>query len=63
VLGAEPVGTQQRGPDVWVVQPAKRRPDPAGLTFAGWNVIHIGLDDDLDAVVAAHPSVFGQVQR
>jgi len=40
-----------------------RRPDPAPLTFAGWNVIHIGLDDDLDAVVAAHPSVFGQEER
>ncbi|MGH3883003.1 MAG: DEAD/DEAH box helicase [Pseudonocardiaceae bacterium] len=39
------------------------RPDPMPLTFAGWNVIHIGLDDDLDAVVAAHPSVFGQEVR
>ncbi|MGH3907333.1 MAG: DEAD/DEAH box helicase [Pseudonocardiaceae bacterium] len=39
------------------------RPDPASLTFAGWNVIHIGLDDNLDAVLAAHPSVFGQEER
>lgn len=39
------------------------RPDPAVLAFAGWNVIHIRLDEDLETIVAANPAVFGQEVR
>jgi Lhr-like helicase len=48
---------------VVVVDDSTPRPDPRPLTFAGWNVIHVGLDDDLEAVVATHPSVFGRQAR
>jgi hypothetical protein len=38
-------------------------PDPRGATlaFAGWNVVQIRPGDDLAAVVAANPSVFGDL--
>jgi hypothetical protein len=39
------------------------RPDPVDLVFAGWNVIHIRVEDDLDTVVSTNPAVFGQEVR
>jgi hypothetical protein len=39
------------------------RPDPANLVFAGWNVIHVRLDDDLDTIISTNPAVFGQAVR
>ena len=39
------------------------RPDHTGLVFQGWNVIHVGADDDLATVIDANPSVFGQEGR
>lgn len=40
-----------------------QRPDPGVLAFYGWNVVHVRLDDDLEAVVARHPAVFGTEVR
>jgi superfamily II DNA/RNA helicase len=34
--------------------------DTTPLIFGGWNVIHIGPGEDLAAVVAANPGVFGE---
>lgn len=42
---------------------AGHRPDPTALAFAGWNVIHIGPDEDLETIVSANPAVFGQEAR
>lgn len=41
----------------------RHKQDTTPLIFGGWNVIHIGADEDLAAVVAAHPGVFGEAAR
>lgn len=47
-------------PTAVIVQEETEEPrDGTHLVFAGWNVISIGLDEDLAAAVAAHADVFG----
>jgi len=36
------------------------RPDPTGLMFLGWNVIHVHVGDDLERVIAENATVFGE---
>ena len=36
--------------------------DTLGLVMAGWNVIDVPADADLDELVAANPSVFAQAR-
>ncbi|GIE90488.1 DEAD/DEAH box helicase [Actinoplanes regularis] len=38
-------------------------PDTSPLLFDGWNIIRISPGEDLHAVVAAHPGVFGEETR
>jgi hypothetical protein len=47
-------------PTAVIVQEETGEPrDGTHLVFTGWNVISIGLDEDLAAAVAAHADVFG----
>ena len=45
-----------------IVEAGDQTADTMALLMAGWNVVRITADDDVAAVVAANPSVFGSLE-